>query len=64
MSTVKYPEYEPDALFRCRRVRGHGIIRRDQLGSYRGSIYCISCGIHYFPDLEFIGRESDIKSAQ
>lgn len=38
---VKYPEYEPDAMFRC--SRGCGAFRRDQCGTHRGRLHCPSC---------------------
>lgn len=57
-----FPEYEPDALFRCRSNPNHGRFRRDRLPAYRGHLYCPRCGRGQFSDLEFVGRESDRKS--
>lgn len=38
---TRYPEYEPDAVFRC--SQGCGKFRRDRCGVFRGSIHCPVC---------------------
>jgi len=38
---VQYPEYDPNALFKC--DQGCGTFRRDKCGVFRGRLHCPAC---------------------
>lgn len=54
--TARYPEYEPDAMFRC--SRGCGSFRRDRCGVFRGQLHCPRCNYQWTLTYEPAGREA------
>lgn len=60
-----FPEYEPDALFKCGNNRRHGTHRRDSLPNYKGRLDCYGCrreGIR--PNMIFVGLERETVAMQ
>lgn len=57
MAEKRFPEYEPDALFRCNM--GCGTERRDRLGTFRGQLFCKRCGWRW--TLTYVPRAAEEK---